>query len=190
MNLSRLGMGEDPVLRSTEFDGVFPVGETHTTDPPESEVPNRFVLQLISIAEEPPEHERPDVCYNLEDTPIGTRDVLRDHLAAACAHELRMTQDEWDIVTTYLSTIDKPRRRTHNRTNEHKSKIGESRASDSYGHNVDADETVLDAMITQHMVSDHAPEVIMITEQTNSDGLVVKIEEQKLADLKTKNCAC
>ena len=27
MNLSRLGMGEDPVLRSTEFDGVFPVGD-------------------------------------------------------------------------------------------------------------------------------------------------------------------
>ena len=49
MNLSRLdGMGEDPVLSSTEFDGVFPVGETHTADPPESsEVPNRFVLQLL-----------------------------------------------------------------------------------------------------------------------------------------------
>ena len=89
MNLSRLGMGEDPVLRSTEFDGVFPVGETHTTDPPESsEVPNRFVLQLTSIAEEPPEHERPGVCYNIEDVPIGTRDLLRDNLAAACAHEL------------------------------------------------------------------------------------------------------
>ena len=186
MNLSRLGMGEDPVLRSTEFDGVFPVGETHTTDPPESsEVPNRFVLQLTSIAEEPTEHERPDVCYNVEDIPIGTRDVLRDHLAAACAHELHMTQEEWNMVTTYLSTIDKPRRRTHSRTNKHKSSIGESRASDSYGHNVDVDETVLDALITQYMVSDHAPEVIMITEQTNADGLVVKIEEQKLADLKT-----
>ena len=186
MNLSRLGMGEDPVLRSTEFDGVFPVGETHTTDPPESEIPNRFVLQLTTIAEEPPEHERPDVCYNVEDIPIGTRDVLRDHLAAACAHELHMTQAEWKTVTTYLSTIDdKPRRRTHSRTDKHKSKIGESRASDSYGHNTDVDETVLDALVTQYMVSDHSPEVIMITEQTNSDGLVVKVEEMKLADLKT-----
>ena len=126
MNLCRIGMGEDPVLRSTEFDGVFPVGETHTTDPPESEIPNRFVLQLTSIAEEPSEHERPDVCYNVEDIPIGTRDVLRDHLAAACAHELHMTQAEWETVTTYLSTIDdKPRRRTHSRTDKHKSKIGE-----------------------------------------------------------------
>ena len=65
--------------------------------------------------------------YNVEDITIGTRDVLRDHLAAACAHELRMTQDEWDVVTTYLSTIDKPRRRTHDRSNKHKSNIGESR---------------------------------------------------------------
>ena len=186
MNLSRLGMGEDPVLSSTEFDGVFPVGETHTTDPPESsEVPNRFVLQLTSIAEEPPEHERPDVCYNVEDIPIGTRDVLRDHLAAACAHELHMTQEEWNMVTTYLSTVNnKPRRRSHSRTDKHKSSIGESRASDSYGHNVDVDETVLDALVTQYMFSDHAPEVIMLTEQVNADGLVVKIEEQKLADLK------
>ena len=169
MNLSRLGMGEDPVLSSTEFDGVFPVGETHTTDPPESsEVPNRFVLQLISSAEEPPEHERPGVCYNAEDISIDTRDVLRDHRAAACAHELHMTQDEWNMVTTYLSIIDKPRRRTHIRTNKHKSNIGESRASDSYGHNVDVDETVLDALIAQYMVSDQSPEVIMITEQTNS----------------------
>ena len=95
MNLSRLGMGEDHMLRSTEFDGVFPVGETHTTDPPESsEVPNRFVLQLTSIAEEPTEHERPDVCYNVEDIPIGAREVLRDHLAASCAHELHMPQEE------------------------------------------------------------------------------------------------
>ena len=188
MNLSRLGMGEDPALRSTEFDDVFPVGEAaHTadTDHSESEIPNRFVLQLTSIAEEPPEHERPDVCYNVEDIPIGLRDVLRDHLAAACAHELHMTQNEWDMVTTYLSTIDKPRKHNRNRTNKHKSKIGESRASDSYGHNTDVDETVLDALITQYMVSDHSPEVILITEQTNSDGLVVKIEEQKVADLKT-----
>ena len=149
MNLSRLGMGGDPVVRSTEFDGVFPVGETRTPDPPESsEVSNRFVLQLTSIAEEPSEHERPDVCYNVEDIPIGTRNVLRVHLAAACAHELHMTQDEWDMVTTYLSSIDKPRRRTHDpRTNKHKSKIGESRLSDSYGHNTDVDETVLDALI-------------------------------------------
>ena len=89
------------------------------------------------------------------------------------------------MVTIYLSTIDKPRRRTHSRTDKHKSKIGESRASDSYGHNIDVDETVLDALITQYMVSDRSPEVIMLTEQTNADGLVVKIEEQKLADLKT-----
>ena len=35
------------------------------------------------------------------------------------------------------------------------------------------------------MVSDHSPEVILITEQTNSDGLVVHIEEHKVADLNT-----
>ena len=40
--------------------------------------------------------------------------------------------------------------------------------------------TVLDALVTQYMVSDHAPEAIMITEQVNADGLIVKIEEQKL----------
>ena len=44
---------------------------------------------------------------------------------------------------------------------------------------------MLDALVTQCMVSDHTPEVIMITEQTNSDGLVVHIEEHKVADLKT-----
>ena len=102
MNLSRLGMGEDPVLRqtefNTEFDGVSSVGETHTTVPPESEIPSRFVLQLSSIAEEP-EHERPDVCYNVEDIPIGTRDVLRDHLAAACAHELHMCTKSYGHTT-------------------------------------------------------------------------------------------
>ena len=74
MNLSRLGMGEDPVLRSTEFDGVFPVGETHIKDLPESsEAPNRFVLQLTNVAEEPTERERPDVCYNVEYIPIDAR---------------------------------------------------------------------------------------------------------------------
>ena len=78
------------------------------------------------------------------------------------------------MVTTYLSTIDnKPRKRSHSRSNKHKSSIGESRASDSYGHNADVDETVLDALVTQYMVSDHASEVIMITEQVNADGLVV-----------------
>ena len=185
MNLSRLGMGEDPVLRSTEFDGVSSVGEAaHTPVPPESEVPNRFVLQLSSIAEETTEHGPQNVCYNVEDIPIGTRDVLRDQLAAACAHELHMTQPEWDMVTTYLSTLDKPRK-CNPRTDKHKSKIGVSRASDSYGHNTDVDETVLDCLVTQYMMCDHSPEVILITEQTNSDGLVVNIEEQKLADLKS-----
>ena len=96
------------------------MGKTHTCDGDDSveltdlsqPVSNRIVLQLtISIVEE---SERPtDVCYHVEDIPIGTRDVLRDHLAAACAHELHVTQPEWDTVTTYLSTIDKPRRRTN-----------------------------------------------------------------------------
>ena len=44
---------------------------------------------------------------------------------------------------------------------------------------------MLGALVAQYMVSDHAPEVIMIKEQVNADGLVVKIEEQKLADLTT-----
>ena len=92
MNLLRLGMGEDPAVHKTEFNDVSSVGETHTPVPPESEIPNRFMLQLSSIAEEPTGHEGPDVCYNAEDIPIGSRDVLRDHLAAACAHELHLTQ--------------------------------------------------------------------------------------------------
>ena len=62
MNLSRLGMGEDPAVRKTEFNDVSSVEETHTPVPPESEIPSRFMLQLSSIAEEPPEHEGPDVC--------------------------------------------------------------------------------------------------------------------------------
>ena len=146
----------------TELDDVFFVGETHTcdgddsVDPSESKVSNRFVLQPTTIAEE---SELPtNVCYNVEAIPIGTRDVLRDHLAAACAHELHMAQSEWDTVTTYLFTIDKPRRRT----TKHKSEIGESRASDSYGHNTDVDETVPDALVTQYMMSDDSPEVILI----------------------------
>ena len=102
------------------------MGETHTCDGDDSveltdlsqSASNRFVLQLTSIAED---SERPTkVCYNVEDIPIGTRDVLHGHLAAVCAHELHMTQPEWDTAATYLSTVDKPRRRT----NEHKSKIG------------------------------------------------------------------
>ena len=40
---------------------------------------------------------------------------------------------------------------------------------------------MLDALVTQYMVSDHTPEVILITEQTNPDELVV----QKVADLET-----
>ena len=185
MNLSRLGMGEDPAVRKTEFNDVSSVGETHTPVPPESEIPNRFMLQLSSIAEEPPEHEESDVCYNVEDIPIGSRDVLRDHLAAACAHELHLTQCEWEMITTYLTSLDKPRKCNH-RTNGYKSKIGVSRASDFYGHNTDVDDTMFDALFTQYMVSDdQTSEVILITEQVNSDGLVTHIEEQKVADLKT-----
>ena len=58
------------------------------------------------------------------------------------------------MLRSYISfpkgTIDKPRRRT----TKHKSKIGESRASDSYGHNTDVDEPVLGALVTQYMVSE------------------------------------
>ena len=86
-----------------------------------------------------------------------------------------------DTATAYLSTIDKPRRRT----NAQKYEIGESRSSESYGHNTDVDETVLGALVTQYMVSDHTPEAILITEQINSDGLVVHIEDHKVTDLKT-----
>ena len=74
----------------TEFDDVLSVGETHTcdgddcVDPCGSELSNRFVLQLTNIAKE---SKRPiDVHYNVEDISIGTRAILRDHLAAACAH--------------------------------------------------------------------------------------------------------
>ena len=113
------GLGRPATGLGTEFDDFLPVGETHTYDGDDSveltdisqPVSNRFVLQLTSIAEE--SERSTDVCYNVEVIPIGTRDVLRDHLAAACAHELHVTQPEWDTVTTYLSTIDKPRRRTN-----------------------------------------------------------------------------
>ena len=114
--------------------------ETHTCDGDDSAeltdisqpVSNRFALQLTSITKE---SEQPGVCYGAGDNPIEKSDVLRDYLAAACAHdELHMTQAEWGTATPYLSTIDKPQRRT---TNEHKPKIGESRSSDSYGHNTD-----------------------------------------------------
>ena len=70
-------------------------------------------------------------------------------------------------------------------TKRKSSKIGESRASNHYGHNTDVDETVLGALITQYMLTGSAPEVVLITEQVNADGLSVKIEEQKVADLKT-----
>ena len=35
------------------------------------------------------------------------------------------------------------------------------------------------------MLTDSAPEVILITEQANTDGLSVEVEEQKVVDLKT-----
>ena len=69
MNLSRLGMGEDAAVRKTEFNDVSSVGETHTTVPPKSEIPNRFVLQLSSVAEEPSEHDDEDVHYDVETFP-------------------------------------------------------------------------------------------------------------------------
>ena len=119
--------------------------------------------------------------YDVDDIPVGTRDILRDHLVAACAHELNLTQREWDTVTTFLTTLPQPRRTDK----EKSSKIGESRASNHYGHKTDVDETVPGALVTQYMLTDPAPEVILITEQVNADGLSVKVEEQKVADLKT-----
>jgi hypothetical protein len=75
------------------------------------------------------------VHYGVDDIPVGTRDILRDHLAAACAHELHLTQPEWDTVTTFLTTMSRPRRTDKDKS----SKIGESRASNHYGHNTDVD---------------------------------------------------
>ena len=44
---------------------------------------------------------------------------------------------------------------------------------------------MLDALVTQYIQTDSAPEVILIMEQVNADGLSVKVEEQKVADFKT-----
>ena len=102
-------------------------------------------------------------------------------MAAACAHELHLTQLEWDTVTTCLTALSQSRRTGKKKS----SKVGESRASDHYDHNTDVDETVLDALVTQYMLTDSATEATLITEQVNADGLSVKVEEQKVADLKT-----
>ena len=139
-----------------------------------AEPPNRFVLHLRSI-DESSEHE---VHYGVDDIPVDTRGILRDHLVAACAHELNLTQLEWDTVTTFLTTLPQPRRTSK----EKLSNLGESRASDHYGHNTDVDETVLDALVTQYMLTDSAPEMILIREQGSADGLSVKVEEHKIAD--------
>ena len=92
-----------------------------------------------------------------------------------------LNQLEWGTVITFLTTLPQPRRTDK----EKASKIGESRASDHYSHNTDVDETVLGALVAQYMLTDSAPEVILITEQVNADGLSVKVEEQKVAGLKT-----
>ena len=93
---------------------VYPVGETRTpargarthNGDNSAGPPNRFVLHLSSI-DESSEHE---VHYDVDDIPVGTRGILRDHLAAACAHELYLTQLERDTVTTFLTTLPQPRR--------------------------------------------------------------------------------
>ena len=98
----------------TEVDDVYPVGETRTpardarTHDGDGSVepPNRFVLHLSSI-DESSEHE---ANYDVDDIPVGTRGMLRAHLAAACAHELNLTQSEWDTVTTFLTALSQPRR--------------------------------------------------------------------------------
>ena len=51
--------------------------------------------------------------------------------------------------------------------------------------NTDVDETVLGALVTQYILTDSALEVTLIMEQVNADGLSVKVEEQKVIDLKT-----
>ena len=126
----------------TQVDDVCPVGETrvpargaHTYDGDgPAEPPNRCVLHLSSI-DEFPENEVHYYYYDVDDIPVGTRDILRDLLAAACAHELNLTQTECDTVTTFLTTLPQPRRTSK----EKSSNIGESRASDHYGHNTDVD---------------------------------------------------
>ena len=44
---------------------------------------------------------------------------------------------------------------------------------------------MLDALVTQYIVTDSAPEVISIREQVNADGLSVEVEEQKVEGYKT-----
>ena len=98
----------------TEVDDAYPAGETRTltrgartrNGDNSVEPPNRFVLYLSSI-DESSEHE---VHYGVDDIPVGTRGILRDHLAATCAHELHLTQLEWDTGTTFLTTLSQPRR--------------------------------------------------------------------------------
>ena len=118
--------------------------------------------------------------YDVDDIPVGTRGILCNHLAAACAHGLNLTQLEWGNITTFLTELSQPRRTSK----EKSSNLGEPRASGHYGHNTDVDKTVLDALVTQYMLTDSSPEVILITEQVNADGLSVKVEEQKVAEKK------
>ena len=96
--------------RHTEVDDAYPVGETRTTTraartrngDDSVEPSNRFVLHLSSI-DESSEHE---VHYGVDDIPVGTRGILRGHLAAACAHELNLTQPEW--IPSLLSSLHCP----------------------------------------------------------------------------------
>ena len=44
---------------------------------------------------------------------------------------------------------------------------------------------MLGALVTQYILTDSALEVTLIMEQVNADGLSVKVEEQKVIDLKT-----
>ena len=137
----------------------------------------------LSSIDESLEHE---VHYDVDDIPVGTRGILRGHLAAACAHELNLTQPEWDTVTTFLTALSQPRRTSK----EKSSNLGEARASDHYGHNKDVDETVLDALVTQYMLADSAPEVKLITEHVNTDELSVKGQGRRAESCRLKNCAC
>ena len=79
----------------------------------------------LSSIDESSENE---VHYDVDNIPVGTHAILRDHLAAACAHELNLTQIEWDTVTTFLTALSQPRRTSK----ENSSNLGESRASNHY----------------------------------------------------------
>ena len=123
------------MVRSTEFDGIFSVGETHTPDPPESsEVSNDgHVVDVTGDSDVEVVGVAPAVCCSIVGCYRSSRmeAIFTDGTVALVCCELCFNSD----TNSHTADCDTPR------TNKHKSKIGESRSSDSYSHNSGLPET-------------------------------------------------